>query len=281
MPASHHPWLAVAWSVCVALTYAATSVTRHVVHAQESSTKWPAVLIGAHAHNDYEHKRPLFDALDHGFTSIEADLFLVDGELLVAHHILLVNKQRTLDRLYLEPLWNRFKEQNRTLLPDGQSLTLLIDIKRDGAETYVALDKLLSKYREMLSVTEDGVYKPGALSVVISGDRPIDQIKQSNPRYAGIDGRAGDLLSDEPSSLIPLISENWTNHFQFRGVGHMTDDERQKLRKMVTNAHAHSRRLRFWGTPDYEKMWIELQNAGVDLIGTDDLPRLAKFLRDN
>ena len=39
----------------------------------------------AHAHNDYEHVRPLHDALDHGFTSVEADIFLVDGDLLVAH----------------------------------------------------------------------------------------------------------------------------------------------------------------------------------------------------
>ena len=27
----------------------------------------PVPLIHAHAHNDYEHKRPLLDALDHGF----------------------------------------------------------------------------------------------------------------------------------------------------------------------------------------------------------------------
>ncbi len=263
------------------LTCALQVATELGIHAQEASTELPVLLPGAHAHNDYEHKRPLFDALDQGFTSIEADLFLVDGELLVAHHILLVNKQRTLDRLYMQPLWKRFNEQNQTVLPNGQSLTLLIDIKRDGAATYAALEKLLSKYREMLSVSVDGVYKQGAVTIVISGDRPIDLIKQSNPRYAGIDGRASDLSSHEPSTLIPLISENWANHFHFRGVGQMTDDERRKLREMVAQAHTHSRQLRFWGTPDYEKMWIELRSASVDWIGTDDLRRLAKFLREN
>ena len=44
-------------------------------------------LAQAHAHNDYEHPRPLLDALDHGFTSVEADVWLVDGELLVAHDL--------------------------------------------------------------------------------------------------------------------------------------------------------------------------------------------------
>ncbi|HET6325009.1 MAG TPA: hypothetical protein VFG04_09940, partial [Planctomycetaceae bacterium] len=45
----------------------------------------PTPLIRAHAHNDYEHKRPLFDALDQGLCSVEADIFLVDGQLLVGH----------------------------------------------------------------------------------------------------------------------------------------------------------------------------------------------------
>ena len=44
-------------------------------------------LARAHAHNDYEHTRPLQDALDHGFTSVEADVWLVDGELRVVHDL--------------------------------------------------------------------------------------------------------------------------------------------------------------------------------------------------
>ncbi len=32
-------------------------------------------LTRAHAHNDYEHKRPLWDALDRGFGSVGADIW--------------------------------------------------------------------------------------------------------------------------------------------------------------------------------------------------------------
>src|SRR5262245_17162471 len=53
-----------------------------------------------HAHNDYEHPRPLLDALDHGFCSIEADIFLVDGQLLVAHDRTSLSPERTLEKLY-------------------------------------------------------------------------------------------------------------------------------------------------------------------------------------
>lgn len=53
----------------------------------------------AHAHNDYEHDRPLQDALSHGFSSVEADVWLVDGELLVAHDREDVDPSRTLESL--------------------------------------------------------------------------------------------------------------------------------------------------------------------------------------
>ncbi len=66
-------------------------------------------LLRAHAHNDYEHERPLLDALDHGFTSVEADVWLVDGELLVAHDRENVRRERTLRSLYLRPLTRRIE----------------------------------------------------------------------------------------------------------------------------------------------------------------------------
>src|SRR6476469_2222716 len=58
----------------------------------------------AHAHNDYDHPRPLFDALDHRFGSVEADIYLVDGQLLVAHDPVDLDPTRTLESLYLDPL---------------------------------------------------------------------------------------------------------------------------------------------------------------------------------
>ncbi|CAN5909544.1 hypothetical protein BH11GEM2_BH11GEM2_29360 [soil metagenome] len=54
----------------------------------------------AHAHNDYEHTRPLAEALEHGFTSVEADIWLVDGQLLVAHDRDKVDSSRTRARAW-------------------------------------------------------------------------------------------------------------------------------------------------------------------------------------
>src|SRR4029079_16192267 len=89
----------------------------------------PTPLIHAHAHNDYEHARPLFDALDQGFCSVEADIYLVESKLLVAHERRMIKPERTLESLYLEPLRQRVKQKGGRVYPKGPEFTLLIDLK--------------------------------------------------------------------------------------------------------------------------------------------------------
>src|SRR6266851_7207869 len=114
--------------------------------------KAPVPLIQAHAHNDYEHKRPLFDALEQGFCSIEADIYLVDGKLLVAHDRDQVRPERTLQALYLDPLRERVKKNHGRVYPDGPEFTLLIDLKSDWRKIYPALRAVLKDYADMLTV---------------------------------------------------------------------------------------------------------------------------------
>lgn len=58
----------------------------------------------AHSHNDYEQARPFQMAYDQGFGSIEADVFLVNNNLLVAHESKNTNPAKTLRHLYLNPI---------------------------------------------------------------------------------------------------------------------------------------------------------------------------------
>ncbi len=249
----------------------------------DAATASAMPLANAHAHNDYEHARPLLDALDHGFTSIEADIFLFEGQLLVTHDVLDIplaaSKERTLEKLYLQPLQERATANHGRVYKDGPTVTLLIDIKANGKAAYAAIHELLAKYDSIVSVTAGGQYAERAVTVIISGDRPIQEIQDSEPRRAGIDGRLSDLDSDKSSDLLPLISDNWTNHFRYRGVGAMPESEREKLLDVVARTHAKGRRIRFWATPESPVLWQELKAAGVDLIGTDDLEKLCTFLK--
>src|SRR5437660_11055239 len=82
-----------------------------------------------HAHNDYEHTRPLFDALDQGFCSVEADVFLVGDKLLIGHTQVSLRPERTLEALYLDPLRERVKANGGRLYKYGPPAWLLIDVK--------------------------------------------------------------------------------------------------------------------------------------------------------
>ncbi|WUJ70978.1 glycerophosphodiester phosphodiesterase family protein [Kribbella soli] len=246
----------------------------------------PAVraLPSAHAHNDYDHRRPLQDALDRGFNSVEADVWLVDGELRVAHDLADAKPGRNLESLYLEPLADQVRQNHGQVYKHGQDFQLLIDIKSDGPSTYAAVDKALAKYRGISTVFVNGRVHEGAVTSVISGNRPLDDLKAQKIRYAGYDGRLGDLQSGMPASLMPLVSDNWSNVFTWRGVGPMPEAERTKLHDIVISAHHAGYKVRFWETPDTpgaarEALWRELVAANVDYINTDDLHGLEDFLR--
>lgn len=232
----------------------------------------------AHAHNDYEHPRPLLDALAQGFCSVEADIYLVDGQLLVAHNLPDVRPERTLEKLYLDPLRARAKANGGQVYTNGPPFWLLIDVKTEAKSTCEALHKVLERYADLLSVTTDGKFERKAVTVVVSGNTARDGIKAQTRRWAAIDGRPPDLDTDAPAHLVPWVSDNWRNHFKWTGDGPMPAAEQTKLREFVAKAHKQGRLVRFWATPEKTTVWRELHTAGVDLINTDKLADLRAFL---
>ncbi len=235
-------------------------------------------LARAHAHNDYLHKRPLLDALDHGFASVEADIFLEDGKLLVAHTVFEIKPERTLQKLYLDPLRERAKASGGRVFKDGPAFHLMIDVKTEAKPTWAALAKVLDEYADILTVWKDGKTEAKAVTVVISGNWDREGIKAANPRRAAIDGRPKDLDGGESAELIPWVSASWGSMFQWKGDGPMPADELTKLKEHVAKAHAQKRKVRFWATPDRAEAWRVQKDAGVDFINTDKLAELRAFL---
>ncbi len=243
--------------------------------------KAPTPLRHAHAHNDYEHKRPLFDALERGFCSVEADIWLVDGKLLVAHDRAQVKPERTLQALYLDPLRERTRRNGGRVYPNGPEVTLLVDVKSEAGKTYSALREVLKDYSDVLTVYRAGSTETNAVAVIISGNRDRKLMAEETVRYAALDGRLEDLNSNASSHFIPWVSESWTSIFKWRGAGPMPDDEKRTLQKTVKQAHGQGRKVRFWATPDRPEIWKELLDAGVDLLNADDLAGLQRFLLDH
>ena len=238
----------------------------------------PVPLTRAHAHNDYEHTRPLAEALERGFCSVEADVHLVEGRLLVAHDRKDVKSERTLASLYLGPLRERVRRNGGKVFSGGPAIVLLVDVKSEAAPTYVALHAVLADYAEMLTVFRNGRAESRAITVIVSGNRAQKEMAAQPLRYAAVDGRGVDLDANSPVDLVPLVSESWSKISTWRWDGPMPDEARAALQQWVGRTHAQGRKLRFWGTPDRPDAWRVLVEAGVDMIGADDLAGLQKFL---
>jgi hypothetical protein len=230
----------------------------------------------AHSHNDYEHQRPLFDALDAGFASVEADIYLVDGKLLVAHDRKDVHSDRTLESLYINPILARLQRSGyvQTGVPTFQ---LMIDIKANANEILPVLDRVLKPCEHWLSHANGTEFTPGALEIVLSGDRPIRQVAMRRHRNVFIDARIEDL-KNPPSSVFRMVSEAWLSHIPWFGTGMMSRKHRDWLSEYVTRAEDLGIKSRFWGLPDSPAGWRMLEAAGVSWIGTDKLGECNKWM---
>ncbi len=241
----------------------------------------PVPLVQAHSHNDYTRPRALLDALDHGFCSVEADIHLVDGKILVAHDLDKTRPDRTLQALYLDPMRERARRNGGRIYRGGPEVTLLIDLKHDWHVLYPALRAVLTNYADILTTFRDGKKETKAVLVIISGNHSFDMLDGETVRYAALDGVLATLNSDLPASLVPWISGQWSRSFKWRGKDTMPEEELTRLKEIVAKAHQQGRRVRFWGAPDQPNFWATIRDAGVDLINTDNLAGLEKFLRSS
>ena len=241
----------------------------------------PAPLLRAHAHNDYQHPRPLEDAADLGFTSVEVDVFPGEGRLFVGHDLRDLILPRTFEDLYLRPLVTRLEATGTVLghpLAERGGFLLLVDAKVGGEDVLTLLEEKLSPHRRWLTRWVDGRLVPGELTVLLSGSRPTGTLRARRERLVHLDGRPGELGRLD-AALAPMVSTSWHSRFRWRGQGEQPEAERHQLEELVARAHAGGHRLRFWALPHDERVWEAVHAAGVDLLQSDDLPRLARFLR--
>ena len=227
-------------------------------------------LANAHSHNDYEQKRPFYAAYELGFGSIEADVFLQNGELYVAHNLKDISPERTLKVLYLEPLLKAIREHNGWPYPNRQPLQWLIDIKTAGPATLTALHKALAPHQKELQ----------HVRIVISGNMPEPDQMASQDKIFTFDGRKNLFYPKEASPMIKLVSNSITDFGgSWNGKEPMSDPMRENIKTFIELQHAQKKLVRIWGTPNSELGYQTLKELGVDYIGTDDLAGLAAFLR--
>jgi len=230
----------------------------------------------AFAHNDYLQPRPLHDALAHGFTAVEVDVFLVGDELRIAHGRRELGAAPTLRELYLDPLAEIVGRRGH-VHPDT-ALLLLVDVKSEAEPTYAALHDLLDGYDGLVTQHRHDGTLSGPVDVVVSGHTDLATMEAQLVRYATADARV-QHLEETLSPAVTMVSAKWARHFGWLGDGPMHEQEQAELKRLVGVIHDRGCTARFWGTDP--RTWPELLAAGVDLILADDLPGLREFLLAN
>lgn len=248
-------------------------LTGYACQAQSS------LLAHGFAHNDYWHRRPLYDALDKGYVNIEADVYLRKGQLIVAHLLPVLKRKKTLEELYLKPLMEGVLGTNKKIHGVLAPLTLMIDIKSDANKTYAELELLLQKYKSILSSYEEGKLVPRQVTIVITGHKPYGIIKEQSYRLAFIDEDLMMVDKDIASQgIYQTASCKYSRLLTWAGTGEFPQHEKERLTSYVAAAHQYGKKVRLWGSPENELVWAELLACGVDLINTDKLEELQNFL---
>src|SRR6478752_1894805 len=119
-----------------------------------------------HSHNDYLQSAPFFKAYRQEVYEIEADIFLVDDSLVVAHSKKEINPDKTLDKLYLKPIAALFKENGGHVnASKNYTFCLMIDVKENWPMVYLVLKRTIEKYGAIFDRSKN----KHAVQIVISG----------------------------------------------------------------------------------------------------------------
>lgn len=271
------------WLLLVSLVFGASCELPQVCPAGEPPPTPPpdgrrddaGYFAYAHSHNDYLHSRPLADALELRFRSVEADVFFRGGDVRVGHDAdALVG---TLAALYLDPLRERVAAMGGSVYGDGAPFTLWIDLKEDASALRDGLRALLDAQPGLSIFDEDGVHE-AAITVILTGDAAAKRrLTAQTPRPFARDENSFRLEDAPHTALDPHIAYalDWS---QWVGHGDAVDQQ-QRMSCIIGKAHADGRLVRFFHAPDQMASWSAQLDGGADFVGTDALTDLAAYLR--
>ena len=223
-----------------------------------------------HAHNDYLQPKPLVDAVEHQLYSLEVDLFLVKGKLLVAHSAKELEAAPKFKSLYLKPIIKLYKKhQGRISADTAYAPVLMLDIKENGLAVLPAIIKTLKKHRNVF----DRSVNPMAMQIVISGDRGDIGKWTSYPSYIFFDGRPQETYDAAALQRVAFISDTYKNYAS------PPDSTAYKMQKLSAKVHRQNKLLRVWGMPDNAITWQLHKEFGIDIINTDKVAESSSFMR--
>ena len=235
----------------------------------------PPVLI--HSHNDYARRVPFYQAYAQQVASIEADVFLQDGKLLVGHEVGELSPDMTFEALYVEPVVTLFKRNGgRAWRDSDRHLQLMVELKSETGPTLRAVAEVLGRWPEVF----DPAVNPDAVRVTVTGRVPEPADFGDYPAYIRFDGAWDAEYTPGQLERVALISADFKRFSQWNGKGSIIPAEREKLERVIDKAHAWDKPVRFWGAPEGVTVYYTFYDMGIDYINTDRPELCAEFFND-
>ncbi len=235
----------------------------------------PPVLI--HSHNDYAQRVPFYQAYAQQVSSIEADVFLHDGQLLVGHDVEDLRADMTFEALYVEPIVTLFaRNGGRAFRDSDQTLQLMVELKSETDPTLRVVAALLGRWPEVF----DPEVNPAAVRVAVTGRVPAPEAFDRYPRFLGFDGAWDADYTPEQLERIALISTNFRDFSQWNGKGTIIPAEKERLEQVIDRAHEQGKPVRFWNAPEGTTVYYTFYDMGIDYINTDNPEVCAAFFAD-
>ena len=236
-----------------------------------SAQEYPVLI---HSHNDYWRPAPFWTAYSHKLYSYEADVYLVDGVVCVAHDREDVKPENNLENLYIKPIVSVYKENGGKPWEGARhGIQLLVDIKDDTETTMAALVEAFGRYPEVF----DRSVNPYGVQIAITGNFPEPEDFDKYPKFMGIDGRLNINYTPEQLEHVVLISEYLGDFVNWNGKGTLIPEDEERLLAAVDKAHKMGKPIRFWGTPECESTYYTFLNYGIDFVNTDEPATAAAF----
>lgn len=123
----------------------------------------------------------------------------------------------------------------------AQTLYLFVDLKTPGSETWPYVVQALAPLRSLgyLSVVNDSAITPGPVTVIGTGNTPIDLIRPVHARDYFYDGP---LLSLDAEDITPAISPIASAQLviavgEVCGGGGLNETQKKEIKRQVEGAH--------------------------------------------
>ena len=242
--------------------------------ALAASAQQMPILI--HSHNDYERNVPFWQAYSQTVYSIEADVFLKDGVLLVGHDEANLSPDMTFESMYLTPAVTMFDRNGGKPYAGGQPLQLMVELKSETAPAMEALISLLSRRPDVF----DPSVNPAAIRVTITGNVPAPEEFRNYPEYISFDGQMDADYTPEQLARISVISTDFGAYSIWNGKGSIIRKEAETLNALIDNVHSMGKPIRFWNAPEGTTPYYTFYDMGIDYFNTDHPETCAAFFSD-